>query len=205
MINALRGGGRLLSETIQRGKSRIMYREKEGENCILALLSFSLFFREERTWKKSRIITMHLRVTVWIHIHMYLPERTRSKSEQFEESIPTGFIPTDRFLEFCDSSFLEDDRYPSEYLACPSDSSRSVSSSVSIRIIAKYSTATNRGRLGSLSSPALGACDAPLNRGGRRLRKSLKSGGTRMEAAMKRGLIPRVHETERNNREKEDH
>lgn len=48
MINALREGGRLLSETIQRGKSRIMYREKEGGNCILALLSFSLSFASEK-------------------------------------------------------------------------------------------------------------------------------------------------------------
>lgn len=48
MINALREGGHLLSETIQRGKSRIMYREKEGGNCILALLSFSLSFASEK-------------------------------------------------------------------------------------------------------------------------------------------------------------
>lgn len=137
-----------------------------------ASLFFPFFSRRTDLEEKPNNNDASTRHSVDTYIYMYLPERTRSKSEQFEESIPTGFIPTDRFLEFCDSSFLEDDRYPSEYLACPSDPSRSVSSSVSIRIIAKYSTATNRGRLGSLSSPALGACDAPLNRGGRRLRKS---------------------------------
>lgn len=88
-----------------------MYREKGG-NCILAPRHFSLLSNLLFLFASElRIITMHLCITVCVDIYnMHLPERTRSKSEQFEESIPTGFIPTDRFLEFCDSSFFEDDR-----------------------------------------------------------------------------------------------
>lgn len=69
MINALRGGGRLLSETIQRGKSRIMYREKEGENCILALLSF--FSRRtdlEEKPSNNNDASMHHSVDTYIYV-----------------------------------------------------------------------------------------------------------------------------------------
>lgn len=90
-----------------------MYREKGG-NCTLAPRHFSLLSNLLFLFASGlRIITMHLcivfYITVCVDIYS-MPERTRSKSEQFEESIPTGFIPTDRFLEFCDSSFFEDDR-----------------------------------------------------------------------------------------------
>lgn len=115
-----------------------MYREKGG-NCTLAPRHFSLLSNLLFLFASElRIITMHLcivfYITVCVDIYS-MPERTRSKSEQFEESIPTGFIPTDRFLEFCDSSFFEDDRIPplSSFI-----------SSVSIRIIAKFSITTNR-------------------------------------------------------------
>lgn len=77
MINALRRGGRLLSQTIQEGKSKVMYREKGGklypsiETLLSFVKSFSLFLSraKERTSKKSRIITMRLHVTVWIYIY----------------------------------------------------------------------------------------------------------------------------------------
>lgn len=72
MINALRGGGRLLSETIQRGKSRITYREKEGGNCILALLSFSLFFSRrtdlEEKPSNNNDASMHYSVDTYIYV-----------------------------------------------------------------------------------------------------------------------------------------
>lgn len=68
MINALRRGGRLLSQTIQEGKSKVMYREKGGklylsiETLLSFVKSFSLFLSraKERISKKSRIITMRL-------------------------------------------------------------------------------------------------------------------------------------------------
>lgn len=179
MINALRRGGRLLSQTIQEGKSKVMYREKGGklypsiETLLSFVKSFSFFLSraKERTSKKSRIITMRLHVTVWIYIHSCICSRewrTRSKSEQFEESIPTGFIPTDRFLEFCDSSFFEDD--PSECLACPShlDPSPPPFPFGSSRDFRPQRIGVDFTRYRT----RLDACDVSLNRGGRRLRKS---------------------------------
>lgn len=180
MINALRRGGRLLSQTIQEGKSKVMYREKGGklypsiETLLSFVKSFSLFLSraKERTSKKSRIITMRLHVTVWIYIYTVVfaresGERDR-KANEFEESIPTGFIPTDRFLEFCDSSFFEDD--PSECLACPShlDPSPPPFPFGSSRDFRPQRIGVDFTRYRT----RLDACDVPLNRGGRRLRKS---------------------------------
>lgn len=90
MINALRRGGRLLSQTIQEGKSKVMYREKGGklypsiETLLSFVKSFSFFLSraKERTSKKSRIITMRLHVTVDIYTQLYLLERVENEIEK---------------------------------------------------------------------------------------------------------------------------
>lgn len=143
------------------------------DTSLFCQIFFSFSFASERTdfEEKPNNNDASTRHSVDIYIHSCICSRewrTRSKSEQFEESIPTGFIPTDRFLEFCDSSFFEDD--PSECLACPShlDPSPPPFPFGSSRDFRPQRIGVDFTRYRT----RLDACDVPLNRGGRRLRKS---------------------------------
>lgn len=186
-----------------------MYREKGGklypsiETLLSFVKSFSLFLSraKERTSKKSRIITTRLHVTVWIYIHSCICSRewrTRSKSERVRRKHPDWFHPDRpfprilRFIVF---------RGWSERMPRVSIPSRSISSSVSIRIIARFSTATNRGRLHSLSNPA--RCMRCILKSWRATFTKIVEIGRHANEAAKKGLILGVHETGRNNREKE--